>query len=412
MRVKIWRGSREIGGSCIEVEASGSRLVLDVGKPLDVGWNEDVVLPRIRGLQNGDDRRLAGVIVSHPHLDHYGLLSQVHPRVPIFAGADASRVVEAASFFSPLTTGLHVSRALQHRTPMSLGAFTVTPYLNDHSAFDAYSLLLEAGGRRLFYTGDIRGHGRKAKLFEQLLADPPRGIDVMLMEGTHVRDVDDDTAPRTEDDLELSLAKRMRDTPGAVAVVSSPQNLDRLVTIYRACRRAGRTLVVDLYSSAVAQAARPTIPQPGFPGLRVWLPQRQRVLVKTSGEFSRAARVRAWRMFPDEFVDRADELVVLTPSSGLTELVRVGALAGGVAVWSMWPGYLRDAERLRTTLSAASVPLVVDHVSGHAPVRDLRRLVDALRPTCVVPVHTEHPERYCDLFGNAEMHSDGEWWAA
>ena len=36
MRVRIHRGTREIGGTCIEVEAQGKRIALDVGLPLDV----------------------------------------------------------------------------------------------------------------------------------------------------------------------------------------------------------------------------------------------------------------------------------------------------------------------------------------------------------------------------------------
>ena len=35
MRLRIHRGTKEIGGTCIEVEAEGRRLVLDVGLPLD-----------------------------------------------------------------------------------------------------------------------------------------------------------------------------------------------------------------------------------------------------------------------------------------------------------------------------------------------------------------------------------------
>ena len=68
-----------------------------------------------------------------------------------------------------------------------MGGFRITPFLNDHSAFDAYSLLIEADGRRLFYTGDIRGHGRKAAMFEELLDEPPSDVDALLMEGTHIR---------------------------------------------------------------------------------------------------------------------------------------------------------------------------------------------------------------------------------
>lgn len=32
MRVRIHRGAGEIGGSCVELESAGARLVLDVGK--------------------------------------------------------------------------------------------------------------------------------------------------------------------------------------------------------------------------------------------------------------------------------------------------------------------------------------------------------------------------------------------
>ena len=35
MKVRIHRGTREIGGTCIEVEAQGKRIALDVGLPLD-----------------------------------------------------------------------------------------------------------------------------------------------------------------------------------------------------------------------------------------------------------------------------------------------------------------------------------------------------------------------------------------
>ena len=45
MQVKIHRGAHEIGGSCVEVESHGSRIVLDVGKPLWAEWNEQVPLP-------------------------------------------------------------------------------------------------------------------------------------------------------------------------------------------------------------------------------------------------------------------------------------------------------------------------------------------------------------------------------
>jgi ribonuclease J len=187
MRVRIHRGPREIGGSCVELESAGARLVLDVGRPLSAGPDEHVPLPAVRGLADGADRGLLGVLISHPHLDHYGLLDQVHPGVPRYAGREAAASVTAARFFSPTGPDLRPSGHLEDRRPLRLGPFTVTPYLVDHSGLDAYALTIDAGDRRLLYTGDLRGHGRKAKLFERMLAAPPSDVHTLMLEGTHVR---------------------------------------------------------------------------------------------------------------------------------------------------------------------------------------------------------------------------------
>jgi ribonuclease J len=366
-------------------------------------------------MADGSTRSLAGVVISHPHLDHYGLIGQVDPRVPIYIGREASQLLAEAEFFSAAGVTLQPAGFLEDGIPQRIGAFTVTPYLMDHSGYDSYSLLVEACGQRVFYTGDIRGHGRKARLFNELLAAPPLPIDVLLCEGTHIRAGGQlEEASRSETDVELSLTRRMRETAGAVSVISSAQNIDRLVTVYRACRRAGRILVTDLYTASVACAVgRQTIPQPGFPDYRVYVPNRQRVLVKMSREFDRMAVIRACRVYPEWLAEHAGHVTLLLPSSANAELLSAGALAGGQVVWSMWPGYLKDpsGKRLIETLETAGVAFALDHASGHASLTDLQRLVRVLKPAKVVPIHTEAPDQYKHLFERAQPHKDGEWWA-
>ncbi len=416
MRVRIHRGAHEIGGSCVELQAEGARLVLDVGRPLSARPGDDVPLPAVPGLTDGSTPDLLGVLISHPHLDHYGLVDRVHPSVPVFAGREAAAVVGAARFFSPMGPELRPSGHLRHRKRLRLGPFTVTPYLVDHSGFDAYALQIEAGYRRLLYTGDLRGHGRKAGLFEQMVAAPPGRVDTLLMEGTHVRAGGaDESRPPTEADVELDMAATFRSCAGLPVVVSSAQNIDRLVTVYRAARRAGRTLLVDLYTATVAQATgRPTLPQPGFPQLGVFVPRRQRVRVKESGEFHRTHAVRPLRVFPEQLVAEAHRFVVLTGSSAVRELVDAGALRSGVVVWSLWGGYLANTggRRLVDLLETAGVPLVHHHTSGHAALSDLKRLVAALNPGQLVPIHTEGAAHYARHFPGVTVRADGEWWHA
>jgi ribonuclease J len=298
--------------------------------------------------------------------------------------------------------------------PIQLGPFTVTPHLVDHS----YALVVDAADKRLMYTGDLRGHGRKASLFERMLAQPPRGVDTLLMEGTHIapeRDAEPGArGAMTESQVEADMAATFRSTAGLPVVVSSAQNIDRLVTVYRAARRSGRTLLVDLYTASVAQATdRATIPQPGFPGLGVYVPQRQRIMVKQSREFHRTRDVHCFRVFPEELVAHPERYVLLTGSSTVSELLRVGALAAGVVVWSLWSGYLAEPSgaRLRAQVAGAGVAFVEHHTSGHAPVPDLQRLVAAIRPDRIVPIHTDGAKEYRQHFPAVTPREDGAWWA-
>lgn len=185
MRVRIHRGAHEVGGICIEVESSGARIVLDVGRPLDVPQDELVPLPDVNGLRD-QDPSLLGLIISHGHQDHWGLIDQVAKNVPVYIGAATHRIMKEARFFAS-GVALNPAGFLRHRESFALGPFTITPFLNDHSAFDTHSLLIEADGRRLFYTADLQAHGRKARMFEEFVRKPPEGVDVLLMEGTHLR---------------------------------------------------------------------------------------------------------------------------------------------------------------------------------------------------------------------------------
>ena len=154
---------------------------------------------------------------------------------------------------------------------------------------------VEADGTKLFYSGDIRGHGRKSSIFEQLVRDPPTDVDVFLMEGTNIRPGGAaGEAQMSETDVEVAMAATMRATSGMTLVMSSAQNIDRLVTIDRAAAlQSGRDLVMDLYGASIVRATQNVnIPQPGpdWPRVHVYVPMWQRVKVKTARAFNRVGR--------------------------------------------------------------------------------------------------------------------------
>jgi ribonuclease J len=198
-----------------------------------------------------------------------------------------------------------------------------------------------------------------------------------------------------------------------VATFSSAQNIDRLVTVYRAARRAGRILVVDLYTATMAQATgRSTIPQPGFDGFAVYVPWRQRRRVLQTREFDRVAQIAPIRLYPEDLATERGKVAYLGTSSTAQELLDAGALHDGAVVWSMWDGYLTAPAGLRMIkmLNDAAVPVIEHHTSGHASIDDLQRLVAAFDPARVVPIHSEASHRYKDHFPRVDQHADGTWW--
>ena len=409
-QVRIHRGAAQVGGTCIELESKGQRLLLDLGMPLDAEEGE-VPLPSVPGLHGGDPS-LLGVVVSHLHGDHSGLVPYASPQVPLAMGPAAARILREAEFFTGRMPLPEPRWPLIDRQPFEIGPFRITPYQVEHSAFDSFALLVEAEGRRLFYTGDFRAHGNDRDPWARLLADPPREVHALLMEGTQIGDGREREGP-SEADLRGTLARRFADWPGLVLATWSSQNLDRLRTIYEAAQVAGRTLVVDLYTATLAAAAgAPGMPVPGSEGLEVYCRRRERIQVKDAGEFGRVRKVHPVRVFPEDLAPRAGELVLMLRPSMARELKQAGALPGALAIWSMWRGYLEGPteQRLQRTLTRHGVPLEVHHVSGHAYVRDLQGLVGAIRPVRVIPIHTGEPERYAAEFDGVEQRCDGEVW--
>lgn len=418
MRLRIHRGTRQIGGSCVELEADGSRLVLDLGLPLDAHDPADhaALLPDVAGFREPDPS-LTAIVLTHLHQDHIGLVRHLATPVPVAIGRDARRIVDRAAPYLPNGAPLPPGPVLRDGEVVRVGPFTATPFLVDHSAFDAYALLVEAGGVRLLYTGDIRAHGRKAKLFERLVSRPPTDVDVMLMEGTTLGRSGTDIGFPSEEDLEADFVSVFRKASGPALVYASAQNVDRIVTIYRAAKRAGRKLVIDLYAAVVLEATgRGSIPQLGWDDVELYIPQRQRRHIARNGLFDdleRLAGKATRRIYPETLAEAAPRSVFLFRPLHAPDFEDSGALDGAVLVYSQWEGYLRDGSlrHFQGWIEASRIPMVSIHTSGHASVSDLKRLVTAVEPRHLIPIHTFERDTYVERFGRATVLDDGEWFA-
>lgn len=415
MLLTVHRGAREVGGNCIEVEAEDARILLDIGAPLELAEGEEAALPRTLKLRRTDSD-LRGVVLTHAHQDHYGLWNRLDPGTPCYIGRDSLNIMRASrpflrDVFIPPNT-----QAYESYQPFPLGPFSITPYLVDHAAFDAHALLVEAGGRRILYTGDVRAHGRKPGALPRLLKLCPRPVDALIMEGTCIGRAESGVRPVTETGLERTLAGRMKATRGLVLALFASQNIDRFVTFYRAAKRAGRTLVVDAYTAEVIRATgRASLPDPARSDLRVFLPATMKRKLMREGNPRLMGKYRSRRIFLDSgdperrIAPKAGQLVMVFRWPMRGELARSGCLTGARLIYSMWEGYLdRHLQKLPGWCERNGVEFEVQHTSGHADVATLARIVRSINPARVIPVHTSEPEEFRRRFSRAATIRDGE----
>jgi len=201
MKATIYRGTREIGGTLIELNSGESRLLLDAGFPLFLNGNpiDDHVaksppqellnmgvLPKIDGLYKWDEPSFDGIIISHAHLDHYGLLKYVHPDIPVNLSAGAKTLIEVSQTFKICDSYPINTRLFSMYEPFNVGCFTIKPYLIDHSAFDAAAFEIHAEEKTVIYSGDFRGHGRKAVCLDTFIKHVTKQADVLFTEGSMV----------------------------------------------------------------------------------------------------------------------------------------------------------------------------------------------------------------------------------
>jgi ribonuclease J len=198
-----------------------------------------------------------------------------------------------------------------------------------------------------------------------------------------------------------------------VLVYCSGQNIDRIVTIFRACKQSQRQMIIDLYTAEILRATEnPRIPQGDWPGVRVFIPPWQRRLVKSKELFHLLEIYKKNRIFPEELREIAAHATMLFRPSMATDLEEAGCLDETKLIYSLWNGYLKEESfsPFLIWLDRHGIPMSQLHTSGHASISDLRRLAKAINAKTVVPIHSFEPGRFPELFDKVEIKEDGVWW--
>jgi ribonuclease J len=374
------------------------------------------VLFAIDGLYKDQEPGVDGILISHSHKDHYGLLDYLHPDIPVYVSEGANKLIHILNVFTPKQSHIHISKPciVKHKVSFDIGDFHITPYMVDHSGFNAMSFLVEEKytGQRLFYSGDFRAGGWKKPLFDRFIKNPPENVHWLLMEGTTIErkshGIDD------EQDVLNRLQDVFKKTEKNVLLACcSGQNIDRIVTFYKAARRAKATLIIDPYIATVLHVLkneRNTIPQMNWDGIKVLIGNYRgtgdiyiKKIVNSNFKYLKPDigkhKIKTWEI-------GHEKCLVVMRDTMIPLVEKIPGIQGTTLIYSQWEGYIRDRKKASTFwnfVRANNLNIEYIHTSGHATVSILQQLAKALKPKHIIPIHTEKPERFEEYFGKDVM---------
>ncbi len=366
MKIKIYRGTHQIGGCVVGVSTEHTRILIDMGKQMaDTEGNTPLERLSI-------DEPYDAVIFTHYHSDHIGLMEYIAPNIPLYIGKTAREIFMAVKEQegSPLTERIKAMHTYEDGKPFSIGDLHITPLLADHSAFDAYMLVIEGDGKKLLHTGDFRLHGLKGQRTAEKFDRYRNQVDLLITEGTNLSYKN----PITTEERKLEEAARviMERFPYTF-VLCSPTDFDRLSVFYRAAESKG-SFFCDAYQMKLFEILRKS--GSDIDGLY---------------DFSRA------KVYLEDLKEKDDGFCMTVRNQKAFQSVIKPYLEKGeescLFISSVPEGYLRKHQSAVEKLAAGFRYRIKLHTSGHASSEALWEAVRRLQPKKIIPVHTEKPEK-------------------
>ncbi len=330
--VTCYDGVATVGGNKILLEDGDTRLWLDFGldfskmglfyeefiqpktctgiyehicmgllPPVRDLYRSDLVSTKIdpwSGMQYREIGDVAGILLSHAHVDHLGALPFVRPDIPVYSSAMTLAIAKASQdtgmggvsaqhcYTTPyeetetgeLKSGSHTKWPSQARpyafvgetpsapfsdfwmcTPASqtnlgrkhecspigtlsdCGGLKIRRFPVDHSVYGASAWAIETSEGIVIYSGDLRCHGGHAdstwRFAEEVSKLKPR---MLIIEGTRIES--DTTA--TEDQVRDRALDVVKNATGLVVADFGARNVERLVSFLEIAKQTGRKLIL------------------------------------------------------------------------------------------------------------------------------------------------------------------------
>lgn len=383
---------------------------------------------------------ISDLFVTHCHSDHVGLAPILRRDIAVNMGGATHllyRAYHQAAVKDSIETKLYLTeedlnardRTNQPRhnyrnfrsgveIAAEEGGLTIIPHSVDHSAPGSYGFLIHSSSGLIVYTGDFRTHGTAGILTERFLEriGMEGKLRALICEGTNLGEAkvfsEEDVKKSARNIVEQSLKQKNR-----LVVVEVPQvDIDRVRTF---CDVAYELDLYPLVSKKLANylhelsAIKETFNIPGKPlpalgkNLGIYVEKRHpshrdRVFLKLEqsyGDFIVDQKALCEKLSSEKFlIIDANEM----------DFFALNPRPGTLCILSTCEPFNEEAdfdfERWKNQLSLFGVILYHIHASGHCHPLELQRIISKLEPEVLIPIHTEYPQAFKELFESESVH--------
>ncbi|TXT62474.1 MAG: hypothetical protein BAJALOKI3v1_570012 [Promethearchaeota archaeon] len=378
-----------------------------------------------------------GILISHPHRDHYYGIGLVNRNIPIYTGVVTQRIILAYSkasrsvmsnFYEGIKWKLYRTGDI-----IDIKELKIFPIHVDHSIPAAYGFIIDSSEGLIIYSGDFRMHGPlsnmtqdlidKAKSLIQLkqkngeersnvIDNYPNKIRALICEGTQINR----GAIESEQSVGNEVIKLMdKNVYDYYLVKYNRLDWDRFRNFENIAKRYDWKYIITekdayFYHLLNDKAIYDTMRDPN-----ILLDDNIYVLLYTYERYPWQTQIREifeqenklWRCIDhNDLKEFSNFFLFITHiyRDLLKSLPR--GLMGAFISSDIDPyseEHLDNTKTIRHDLEKEGIPSYRIHASGHAKPHDIVSFIEQINPLNLIPIHTEHPEFFKILFRNYDM---------
>ncbi len=378
-------GLEEIGRNMAIIEYNNQCLIIDMGLqfPESDMPGIDYIIPNISYITENPEKQIVGVIITHGHMDHFGAIPHLMPRLgspPLFAAKLTKGIIMKRQLDFPESGKINITEFKKEDT-LSLHPFTVEFFHVNHNIPDSVGVVIHTPSGIIMHTGDFKfDHapiGDHPADLQRIVTLGKQGIDVLMSDSTNS---ESPGYTISESVVQKNLEELIKNIDGRIIAATFGSLTSRIQQFVNIAEKHGKYIALDGHSMksnfeiakelgyivAKSQTVIPIKDVNKYPGNKIII-----VCTGAQGE---------------------GEAVLMRIANKEHRFVQLQKGDSVIFSSSVVPGNERSVQILKDVLMTQGAriyhsQLMDIHASGHAQAEDLKLMLNLTKPSHLIPIH-------------------------